>query len=157
MYQHPELDAASLHPTSDLGRRVEEQQEEDAEDAALREVAQRAGLFFFFTSTCKFCQAQARVLKVFADTYGFAVLPISLDGRGLPEFPEVNADNGIARNLEVKMVPMLYLAIPDEQVLTPVGAGVLTLSDLKHRVLVLAGRKGPLVSSSPRPPAPKAP
>lgn len=142
MYRHPELDVASTYPTSDVGTKAMRQQEEDETEQALRQLSQRAGLFFFFTSTCRFCQTQSRILKVFADTYGFSVLPISLDGKGLPEFPEANPDTGIARNLEVKMVPMLYLAIPDEHLLTPVGAGVLTLSDLKTRILALAKADG---------------
>jgi hypothetical protein len=53
----------------------------------------------------------------------------------------VNPDNGIAQRLEVRMVPTLYLALPEQRVMTPIGAGVLTLSDLKERILRMAGQK----------------
>lgn len=141
MYQHPDLDYATVHPTSEFGRRIEAEAAEAQEEQDLRALGERAGLFFFFTSTCRFCQEQAKVLRLFADTYGFSVLPITLDGRGLPEFPDANPDNGMAKRLEVRLVPMLYLAIPDERVLTPVGAGVLTLSELKDRILKLAAAR----------------
>ncbi|MEW6542478.1 MAG: conjugal transfer protein TraF [Nitrospirota bacterium] len=156
MYANPDLDYSSQHPTSEFGHQVEADLVAAREEEQLRKIAERGGLFFFFTSTCKFCQEQAKTLRVFADTYGFSVLPISLDGKALPEFPNVNVDNGIAKRLEVKMVPTLYLAIPDERVLTPIGAGVLTVSDLKERILRMAGvppAKGldPATSSEPVP------
>lgn len=152
MFTTPELDYGSQHPTSQYGHQAEAELVTARDDAQLRTIAQTAGLFFFFTSACEFCREQSKTLRLFADTYGFSVLAISLDGRGLPEFPDANADNGMAQRLEVKMVPMLYLALPDQRVVTPIGAGVLTLSDLKERVLRLA-LKVPATAPAPLQPA----
>jgi hypothetical protein len=88
MYTDPKLDYASQHPTSTYGHSVEAEIKRNTEEQLLAGTADRVGLFFFFTSTCPFCQEQSKVLKVFADTYGLTVKPVSLDGVGLPEYPQ---------------------------------------------------------------------
>lgn len=142
MYTDPQLDYASQHPTSTYGHTVEAEIKRHSEEQLLAGTADRVGLFFFFTSTCPFCQEQSKVLKVFADTYGLTVKPVSLDGVGLPEYPQPAMNNGMAENVGVHMVPMIYLAIPEENFLKPLGAGLMTNADLRERLLVLLRNRG---------------
>ncbi|MBS1984629.1 MAG: conjugal transfer protein TraF [Bdellovibrionales bacterium] len=142
MYTDPKLDYASQHPTSTYGHSVESEIKRNTEEQLLAGTADRVGLFFFFTSTCPFCQEQSKVLKVFADTYGLTVKPVSLDGVGLPEYPQPAINNGMAENVGVHMVPMIYLAIPEENFLKPLGAGLMTNADLRERLLVLLRNRG---------------
>lgn len=142
MYTDPKLDYASQHPTSTYGHSVEAEIKRNTEEQLLAGTADRVGLFFFFTSTCPFCQEQSKVLKVFADTYGLTVKPVSLDGVGLPEYPQPVSNNGMAENVGVHMVPMIYLAIPEENFLKPLGAGLMTNADLRERLLVLLRNRG---------------
>ncbi|EEO2502416.1 type-F conjugative transfer system pilin assembly thiol-disulfide isomerase TrbB [Salmonella enterica] len=43
----------------------------------------------FMQSTCQYCRQFAPVLKAFSQKTGFDVFPISLDGKGDAEFPDV--------------------------------------------------------------------
>lgn len=141
MYINPELNYESKHPSSEFGHRIEAQIKQQNEDQILKQAANYTGLFFFFTSTCPYCVDQAKIMKLFQDQYGIEVFPVSIDGKGLPEYPRPQVDNGMVERLGVHMTPMVYLAIPGENFLTPIGAGIMTLSDLRERVLVVLNRR----------------
>lgn len=150
LYTEPELDYHTAHPVSALGHTLTAQAERRAEDQLLNDVNQQAGLYFFFTSTCSYCQAQAKALKLFADTYGWKVFAVTQDGFGLPEYPHPKLDNGMGENVGVRQVPTILLAIPSEHFLVPIGAGLMPVEDLRTRVLtVLKNRKDLLAGSSP--------
>ena len=74
------------------------------------------------------------------------VFPVSLDGRGLPEYPSPQPDNGIATRLNASVVPALYLTAPSKREIRPVGFGVMAFTDLVERIATLAGqpREDPL-------------
>lgn len=141
MYVNPELNYETKHPSSEFGHRLEAQLKQQGEDQTLRHASQYAGLFFFFTSTCPYCLDQSKIMKLFQDQYGMSVFAVSIDGKGLPEYPRPQVDNGMVERLGVHMTPMVYLAIPEEKFLTPIGAGLMTLSDLRERVLVVLSRR----------------
>lgn len=91
-------------------------------------------LFFFFRSDCPFCHAFAPTLEAFQARHGIQIVPISVDGRGLPSFPQFRVDNGIARTLQVTQVPAVFLAEPFTGKITPIGYGVLSESQLVERI-----------------------
>lgn len=101
----------------------------------ITDLAQKAGLFFFYTSTCPYCKRQVQHLKDFADTYGYEVKAVSLDGGILPELPNSLMDNGISLRLGINKVPAIFLAFPDENRFERLSAGIVTFSQLKQRVL----------------------
>ncbi len=74
------------------------------------------------------------------------VFPVSLDGRGLPEYPNPQADNGVAARLNASVVPALYLTAPARREIQPVGFGVMALTDLVERIAALGNptRNDPL-------------
>jgi conjugal transfer pilus assembly protein TraF len=78
------------------------------------------------------------LLKGFEQKFGLPVFAISLDGTGLPEFPQARVDNGIAATLNVTQVPALFLASPRTNVITPIGYGVLSESELLERLQAIA-------------------
>ena len=61
-------------------------------------------------------------------------MPISVDGGGLPNFPQFRRDNGISRTLQVTQVPAVFLAEPFTGKITPIGFGVLSESQLLERI-----------------------
>jgi conjugal transfer pilus assembly protein TraF len=95
-------------------------------------------LFFFFRSDCPYCHAFAPTLEAFQERYGIQVVPISLDGGGLPGFPTVRRDNGISRTLQVRQVPAVFLAEPFTGKITPIGFGVLSESQLLERIATVS-------------------
>ena len=95
-------------------------------------------LLFFFRGDCPYCHAFAPTLQAFGQRHGLKVLAISLDGGSLPGFTDQRMDNGIARSLQVAQVPALFLAQPFTGMLTPIGFGVLSESQLLERITLVA-------------------
>lgn len=91
-------------------------------------------LFFFFRSDCPYCHAFAPTLEAFQARHGIQIVPISVDGGGLPNFPQFRRDNGISRTLQVTQVPAVFLAEPFSGTITPIGFGVLSESQLIERI-----------------------
>lgn len=114
-----------------------------AKNKLVTEIAQKAGLFVFFTSKCSLCEIQAPLLKSLAEHEGFSLIPISLDGKNLQQnpFDHFKADEGHADMLDVKTLPALFLASPGGE-FAPVGQGAFALPDLQQRIIVAAKREG---------------
>ena len=146
MYTHPQYDFSSSNPISTVGHEIYAEAKQVKDDEVLRGISEKAGLFFFFTSTCPYCQKQAQMLKVFSDTYGISVKAVTQDGRTLPEFPQAVVDNGMGDQLGVNKVPVIFLAIPEEQFIVPIGTGLITLDDLRTRVLTILQHRAGLKS-----------
>ena len=146
MFTNPQLDFATEHPTSQFGHDVEAQATQEVDERLLSSArANHVGLFFFFTSTCRFCQEQSKILKLFANTCQIEVFPVTLDGQGLKEFPKAAADNGMAERVSLQKVPTIYLAIPQENFLVPIGSGVMTFNELRERVLTIMKQRPQLM------------
>ena len=109
--------------------------------SAIRALAKTHGLFFFFRSDCPYCHKFAPVLKRFEADYGLTVYPVSLDGGGLPDYPSATTDNGIAAKLEVRVVPAVFLAVPGQREITPIGYGVMAESELAERIYTITQTK----------------
>lgn len=111
-------------------------------DALLKKVAEKAGLFFFFKSDCRFCEAQAPLVGHLEDM-GFNVLAVSIDGGGLQtrQFKDTRVDSGQAEVLGVTATPSLFL-MNEDGVFTSLGQTVLSYSELRRRILLVAAREG---------------
>jgi conjugal transfer pilus assembly protein TraF len=66
------------------------------------------------------------------------VFAVSLDGRGLPDYPNAPPDNGIAARLNASVVPALYLTAPAKRDIRPVGFGVMAMNELVERIAAMA-------------------
>jgi len=104
---------------------------------AITDIAKTHGLFFFFKSSCPYCHRLAPILRTLSNQYGLEILPISLDGGGLPEYPSPRMDNGLARQLGIRSVPALYLVDPSRRDIMPIGFGLMSLNEIVNRIHVL--------------------
>ena len=135
----PELDyGLTGRPTNSMAIAAFDEQREERQAQAVRALSATHGLIFIFRSDCPYCHRFAPILKRFEQEYGMLVFPVSLDGGGLPEYPNPQADNGIAARLNASVVPALYLTAPSKREIRPVGYGVMALSDLIERIAALA-------------------
>ena len=127
-----------------IGTFDEQQQARQAQ--VVRSLALTHGLLFIFRSDCPYCHRFAPILKRFEQEFGMTVFPVSLDGRGLPEYPNPQLDNGIATRLNASVVPALYLTAPSKRQIRPVGFGVMAMTELLERIAALAQdpRESPL-------------
>lgn len=141
VWQHPDLDYSLRRPTENLA--VHEYQDQRIADQAqaVREIARTHGLFFFFKGTCPYCHAFAPVLRRFSEQYGINVLPVSLDGGALPEYPHPRVGTTVAEQLGVSVVPSVFLVDPRHRDVIPVGAGVMSMDELANRIYVLTKTK----------------
>jgi conjugal transfer pilus assembly protein TraF len=132
----PFLDELTQRPTATFAANLVNREAGEARDQVLSAIAAQAGLLFFFRSDCPYCEAQAPLLEMLATRYGFAILPVSLDGAPLPGgvFPTFSRDRGQAQALGVVSTPALFLARPPDALL-PLSQGLLSLAQLKDRVV----------------------
>ena len=96
LLNYPELDFSLRHPTNNLAKQIDLDSARQQENAAIQQFSQHNGLFFFYRSTCPYCQRFAPILKDFSSRYGLSVVPITTDGISLPEFPNSHSDQGQA-------------------------------------------------------------
>ncbi len=135
----PDLDyGLTGRPTNAMAIGVFDDQQRDKQAQAVRNLASTHGLLFIFRSDCPYCHRLAPILKRFEQEYGMTVFPVSLDGRGLPEYPNPQPDNGIATRLNASMVPALYLSAPSKRQIRPIGFGVMAMNELIERIAALA-------------------
>ena len=137
----PELDyGLTGRPTNAMAIGVFDEQHRERQAQVVRGLAATHGLLFIFRSDCPYCHRFAPILKRFEQEFGMLVFPVSLDGKGLPEYPSPQPDNGIAARLSASSVPALYLTAPSRREIRPVGFGVMALNDLIERIAMLAGQ-----------------
>ncbi len=135
----PLLDANNERPLGTAAANAVTQIAAQAQDGLLRHVAGFAGFMLFVRSDCLICAQQIATVQMLNRQFGFRVLVVSLDGappRGVT-MPGLLRDAGQAARLGVRQVPVLFVMRPPATVV-PVSYGVLTLEDLKARVLLLA-------------------
>jgi conjugal transfer pilus assembly protein TraF len=143
----PELDyGLTGRPTNAMAVGAFDEAQRDRQAQGVRRLAATHGLLFIFRSDCPYCHRLAPILKRFEQEFGMTVFPVSLDGKGLPEYPNPQLDNGIATRLNASVVPALYLTAPSRREIRPVGFGVMAMTDLIERIAALAQepRKDPL-------------
>lgn len=135
----PDLDyGLTGRPTNSLAISVYDEQLQERQGQRIRALSSTHGLLFIFRSDCPYCHRFAPILKRFEQEFGMLVFPVSLDGKGLPEYPNPQPDNGTAAKLNATVVPALYLTAPSKREIRPVGFGVMALSDLIERIATLA-------------------
>jgi len=134
----PELDpTVTGRPVNAKALEVFDREQAGARTNTVAKLSQTHALFFFFRSDCPYCHQFAPLLRDFEAKFGLRIVPISVDGGGLPEFRSPRVDNGIARTLDVQQVPALFLAEPGSGKITPLGYGVLSESELLERLYVV--------------------
>ena len=129
----PSLDHGLVSPTGAAARTQADLKaaEQRTQFAA---AAGRYGLLFFFRGDCPFCHQFAPVLSRFATDHGFTVIPVSLDGGVLPEYPQPRSNFDAAARLEVSAYPAVYLLDPATRKVAPAVFGAVGYSELAQRL-----------------------
>ena len=135
----PDLDyGLTGRPTNAMAIAAYDEQQRERQTQTIRALAATHGLLFIFRSDCPYCHRFAPILKRFEQEYGITVFAVSLDNKGLPEYPNPQPDNGIAARLNAATVPALFLTAPSRRDIRPVGFGVMALTELVERIAALA-------------------
>ncbi len=137
IWANPDLDTSIQYPTMQVATHIWHDQRNERREQTVRKLARTHGLFFFFRSDCPYCHRFAPILARIQARYGIEVLPISLDGGALPDYPAPRRDNGLSARLGVTTVPSLFLVEPTSGDVIPIGAGLLSEHDVIDRIFVL--------------------
>lgn len=141
----------SGRPGNALGMEVYDRGVAQARAHTVGALAHDHVLLFFFRSDCPYCHRFAPILAALEARYGITVVPISVDGGGLPQYPAPRLDNGIAATLKVSMVPAVFLAQPYAGTITPIGYGLMSEDELLERIATLSAPMPPDTLSVPPP------
>lgn len=133
----PELDYALRRPVNNTAIRAHDEIRDNSAVKHLAKLAKEHGLMFFFRSDCPYCHKMAPTLKQFGQRYGIEILPVSLDGKGLPDFPNPKVNHGQAKALGVERVPALFIASRKTKEIAPIGFGVMSQAEIIDRIFVL--------------------
>ncbi len=138
----PLLDEISRRPTASFASWQVDRDAGAARERLLEDLARRVGLFFFFRSDDRYSALEAPLIELLGREEGFAVVAVSVDGKALADghFPAFKSDRGQARRLGVTTLPAVFLASRDGR-FSAVGQGVMSLPQLKNRILVAARRE----------------
>ena len=136
------LDETVRRPTSSPGATAADLQYSANVHKYIKKIGEHAGLWFFYKSTCRFCEAQAPILG-YLESEGISVMAISMDGGKLRsrQFANTYLDQGHAAQLGVTATPAMYLVSEDGK-FDALGMSVLTLDDLRSRILLVGARNG---------------
>ena len=139
LWQKPELDYTLQRPVSTVGKQAWLDERRTAKEAAMAQLSERYGIFYFYAATCPSCRLMTPVLKYIAAKYGLHIQAVSVDGGPNPDFPDAVVDKGqgARMGLTAKAVPALVLFDTQTRKPIPIGHGLLSADEIMERVFVL--------------------
>lgn len=132
----PSLDHTNTSPVSQYGIQVHKQILQKKKEHLLAKLASDRGLFFFFNGECPVSRAFAKVVKAFGERYSWEVLPVTLDGVTLPEYPVARRDNGVAAAIDLSVLPALFVAEPKSGEIVPVSYGPASFDQIENNIML---------------------
>ena len=141
VFANPELDHTLVSPVNQQARHLHLDLEKERTARVIKGLSQTFGLFFFFSGACPYCHQFAPLVKSFAQTHGWEVIAISVDGGAVAGFPHPQADNGLFQTWGIKVLPALYAVNPQTREAIPIAHGLTSLDDMEHRIMTLTGGK----------------
>lgn len=138
-YLDPALDENTVRPSASYFSKQFNRKRANNEIDLLKTIAERAGIFFFYNSTCIQCEIIAPNIVSLEQLFGFKIKAISGDGLPLStgHFPQFSPDQGQASQLGVVGTPTFFLV--SKKIGTQlIGQGVFDLNELKTRIVQVA-------------------
>lgn len=135
----PDIDYTLKRPVNTIGKQAWTDQQNIIRTSTIQKIDERYGVFFFYTSTCAYCRRYSPILKNFAAKHNMKVMPVSMDGGVLPEWPETVFNQGQADKMGMrgKPVPATILFDNKTKEIVPVGYGLMAMDELEQRIYVM--------------------
>lgn len=122
------------NPTSMYGIRARKQLELEEKKALIDGMASNYFLLFFFQGDNLFSAKAGEAVALFSEIHRWNVKAVSMDGLGISSFPIFEADYGISVVAGVKATPSLFIVNPKDNRVIPVGAGLMTVSEIEQNI-----------------------
>lgn len=134
LLEYPDLDYNIRNSHYNATAPIKEAETRKKQNEAIEYVSERYGVFYFYRGREALDNELSKVIKRFTEGYKLTVVPISIDGRFSPEFPNSKIESGQVQSMKVKHFPALYLVDPKSNVYKPLSYGFITQDDLARRV-----------------------
>lgn len=143
IWQDPELDYTLQRPVSTLGKRQWQDARNADRNAAMAQLSERYGLFYFFAQSCGACEVMSPIVQSVASTWHIAVRAISTDGGPSRHFPSytVETNQRTRMGLEPKVTPAVVLWDAVTRRAIPIGYGVMSADELQDRIYLLTSKE----------------
>ena len=132
------LDEQVKNPYHHEARKVKNRQLTEESEKAATELMKTHGLYFFFDSNCRYCQMMGPVVKYFAEKHKAVVVPISLDGGVLPDYPNPAFNNGIAEMYHIQTWPAIVAVNPETDKAIKLANRPTSITELEETALLYA-------------------
>lgn len=134
----PLLDETNRVPMDMMATAAVQQSVAANRKEAVKYLAGKGGILFFFDSTCEFCKVQVAALNWLEKDYGYTIKAISVDGKPMPG---VKAgwvkDEGQARALGLTIMPTTIFAVPPDRFFI-ISQGYHSAESLEEKILLAA-------------------
>lgn len=134
MLRYPFLGDILENPTSTYGIQARKERENLKKRSLLKTLAESHFLLFFFQGKDSFSQKAGEMVSLFLEENHWKIKAVSLDGEGIKSLAEFETDQGISEIMGVKVTPSFFVVNPEENHVHPVGAGLLSLSELEENI-----------------------
>ena len=125
------------NPVNQSALHIYHAEEQKKKEAKIKALAKEYGLIYFYRGGCPYCKAFAPVIKEFSAKYNWSVLPVSLDGDISADFPNSRRDNGIAKALNITVVPAVIALHPKSKEQIPLAYGFISQQEMLNRINLL--------------------
>jgi conjugal transfer pilus assembly protein TraF len=137
VYRNPEINYSLKFPISQRSRHIYLQEKEKKKDEKILSLSKSYGLFYFFKSDCRYCEAFAPIVKRFSEKYQWEVLAISEFGETNPHFARSVKDNGLAEAWGVSVYPSLFAVNPKTGDVIPIANGMISVEEMEERIVAI--------------------
>lgn len=136
LLKKPELGFAFEVQTSHLGTQSEKMIFKEEAVKLIKEYKDKIALVFFFTSWCQICHKFAPVIKNYGQETGLKIIPVSGDGKPIPDFLEYKINQGEMEAAGVKNFPAVYLFYDDSKpIFLPLSQGYISHDQLTEQLV----------------------
>lgn len=134
LLEKPFLGDFMQNPTTGYGILAKREIDLKQRKALLQKLSETCFLLFFFKGKDPLSEKAAEVAQIFSEINNWQLKAVSLDGIGLKTLPEFEIDKGISDNLKIRAFPSFYAVCPQENKIYPIGAGLISVSDIEQNI-----------------------
>lgn len=134
LLEKPFLGDFLLNPTTNYGLIAKREVDLSKKKALLQQASKTYFLLFFFRGKDPLSEKGAEVAHLFASLNEWKIKSISLDGIGINNAKDFAIDKGLSERLGVESSPSFFIIDPFENKAFPVGAGLISVTDLEQNI-----------------------
>lgn len=134
LLEYPDLDYSLKNSHYNAAVPIQAAEERKKQNEAIEYVSERYGVFYFYRGKEALDKELSKIIKSFSEGYGLTIMPISVDGEFVKEFPQSKVESGQVASMNIRHFPALFLVDPKSNVYKPLSYGFITQDDLARRV-----------------------